>query len=250
MILWVFVVVVISLLCYLADVGVIPFLREPVPFYGGSVVSVLLLLSCTMMLLRIAKMARRGEREGLVEKLRKEKLAMSKKLVEIQMMNETFLDMTSTLVLDEVLKKIIARVTFCLDADLGSVLLIDKKKPDELYIAAAAGLDEEIIKTVRTTVGEGISGWVAKSGEPLLVEDIENDSRFGKKKSDSKYSTKSLISTPLIKRGEVIGVVNVNNKRNNEVFTRDDLELLKNIANQAVVAVENAQFFESAQATG
>ncbi|MFC1671803.1 GAF domain-containing protein [Planctomycetota bacterium] len=178
-----------------------------------------------------------------VERLQRDKVDMSKKLVEIQMMNETFRDINSTLNLDEVLEKIIARVTYCIEAEIGSVMFIDEGS-NELYVAAAAGIPEDVMKSVRVAVGQGISGWVAEKGEPLLVEDIESDPRFGKKKSDSKYNTKSLISTPLVKRGKIIGVLNVNNKLNNQPFTEADLDLLTNIANQAAIAIENARLYE------
>jgi GAF domain-containing protein len=177
-----------------------------------------------------------------VERLQREKVDLSKKLVEIQMMNETFRDINSTLNLDEVLEKIIARVTYCIEAELGSVMLIDEDTK-ELYVAAAAGIPEDVMKSVRVSVGQGISGWVAEKGEPLLVEDIESDDRFNKKKSDSKYNTKSLISTPLVKRGNIIGVLNVNNKLNNQPFIQADLDLLTNIANQAAIAIENARLY-------
>lgn len=181
-----------------------------------------------------------------IERLHREKVELGRKLVEIQMMNETFRDINSTLNLDEVLEKIIARVTYCVEAQLGSVMLIDEEKND-LYIAAATGISDEIMKSVRTPVGQGISGWVAENGEPLLVEDIEKDPRFGKKKSSSKYSTNSLISAPLINRGRIIGVINVNNKLNHQPFTQDDLNLLENIANQAAIAIENARLFQKVQ---
>jgi GAF domain-containing protein len=177
-----------------------------------------------------------------IERLQKDKVDLSKKLVEIQMMNETFRDINSTLNLDEVLEKIIARVTYCIEAELGSVMLIDEDTK-ELYVAAAAGIPEDVMKSVRVPVGQGISGWVAEKGEPLLVEDIEKDPRF-KKKSDSKYNTKSLISTPLVKRGNIIGVLNVNNKLNNLPFVQPDLDLLTNIANQAAIAIENARLYQ------
>lgn len=194
-------------------------------------------------------MAQGDNKEALMEKierLHKEKVELSRKLVEIQMMNETFRDINSSLNLNDVLKKIIARVTYCLEAEMGSVMLLDDEGR-ELRVSAAAGLSDEIVESVRVPIGQGISGWVAEQGEPLLVEDIEKDPRFAKKKSDSKYSTKSLISTPLINRGRIIGVVNVNNKLNNEPFKQQDLDLLANIANQAAIAIENARLFQKAQ---
>lgn len=186
------------------------------------------------------------ELQKKIERLHREKVELSKKLVEIRILNESFRDINSTLDLEEVLQKIIARVTYCIEAGIGSVMLIDQAK-NELHVAAAAGLPDDVIKNVRVPVGKGISGWVAEKGEPLLVEDIEKDPRFGKKKSDNKYNTNSLISTPLINRGRVIGVVNVNNKMNNQPFTRDDLDLLESIANQAAIAIENARLFQKTQ---
>ncbi len=183
-----------------------------------------------------------------VERLQREKVELSKKFVEIQMMNETFRDINSTLDLEEVLEKIIARVTYCIEAELGSVMLIDEDT-NELYVAAAAGIPEDVMKSVRVPMGQGISGWVAEKGEPLLVEDIEEDPRFNKKKSDSKYNTKSLISTPLVNRGNIIGVLNVNNKLNNQPFIQADLDLLTNIANQAAIAIENARLYEEVRKT-
>ena len=64
---WVFVVVLVSLLSYLADVGVLPQLRRTVPFLGGSVISVALMATCILMLLRITKMSKHGEKEMLRE---------------------------------------------------------------------------------------------------------------------------------------------------------------------------------------
>ena len=66
---WIIVVAIAALLSYLADVGVLEILREPVPFFGGSTMSVILMLTCIMMLLRAAKMSRKGEKEILRERV-------------------------------------------------------------------------------------------------------------------------------------------------------------------------------------
>jgi hypothetical protein len=67
MVFWVFLVSTLALLSYLADVGVPGFilLRQPVPFLKASTISVALILCCIFMLLRIARLARRGEREQM-----------------------------------------------------------------------------------------------------------------------------------------------------------------------------------------
>ena len=81
MISWIIVVAVAALFSYLADVGVLKILREPVPFFGGSVISVILMITCVMMLLRAVKMSRKGEKEILREEVAdlKKELEIAKK---------------------------------------------------------------------------------------------------------------------------------------------------------------------------
>ncbi len=94
----------------------------------------------------------------------------------------------------------------------------------ELMIKSARGLDDNIIKRTRIRLGDSIAGWVALEGKPLLIEDIENDSRFGKR-SISQYSTKSLLSIPIKVKDKVVGVINMNNKKTGDMFTEQDLSV-------------------------
>ncbi len=66
---WIVVVTIAALLSYLADVGILEILGEPVPFFGGSTISVILMITCIMMLLRATKMSRKGEKETLREQV-------------------------------------------------------------------------------------------------------------------------------------------------------------------------------------
>lgn len=120
-----------------------------------------------------------------------------------------------------------------------SLMLIDEEER-VLTIKAARGLDKELIKKIRVKIGDGISGWVGEKGEPLLIPDIEKDSRF-RQRSKEKYITRSLLSVPLKIRGITIGVLNVNNKISGRSFEKKDLEFLSIIANQVAVAIENAR---------
>ena len=67
---WIIVVAVVALLSYLSDVGVLEILREPVPFFDCSTVSIILMLTCIMMLLRAVKMSRKGEKEALRDRVK------------------------------------------------------------------------------------------------------------------------------------------------------------------------------------
>jgi HD-GYP domain-containing protein (c-di-GMP phosphodiesterase class II) len=123
------------------------------------------------------------------------------------------------------------------NAQKGSVMLMNDQ--DQLYILASKGMDMELADSCRVQKGEGIAGIVAESRSPLLVNDIEKDKRFNKKIRD-RYDTKSFISCPMISKNKLLGVININDKKDQVPFTEDDFSLLNVIANQAAIALENA----------
>lgn len=126
------------------------------------------------------------------------------------------------------------------DAEKGSVMLLNEV--NELYILAARGFDIPFIETYRIKLGEGIAGIVARDRSNVLVEDIEKDKRFKRSKRD-RYKTKSFISCAIISRDKLLGVININDKKNGNPFTGDELNLLNAIAYQAAIAFENAFLF-------
>ena len=177
-----------------------------------------------------------------IETLQLEKVRMSRSLVELQMLNETFKDINSTLDLDTVLKKIMARVSFCMEADVCTVMLLDQEA-GELFVAAAEGMDDETAAEVFLPLGHGIAGWVAEKGEPVLVTDVEKDFSFDERESGMRHGSRSLVCAPLVSKGTVLGVVTANRPGGGSPFTEADLDLLTNIADQAAVCIENARLF-------
>ncbi len=149
--------------------------------------------------------------------------------------------LTTVLNPDDVIKMIVEKSVSIMKAKTGSLMLVDKEK-DELYIKYSLGIDSDVIQNTRVKVGDSISGWVAKHGKPIIVKNIETDERF-KRISKSHYETKSLISSPVIVKGEVVGVLNVNNKLDGTEFTEDELELLNTLAGQTAVSLENARLY-------
>jgi len=117
-----------------------------------------------------------------------------------------------------------------------SIMLVDDEK-DNLYIETAVGLNPEIIRNTRVRLGQDISGWVAKHGRPLLICDIEQDERFGRRNRPG-YETKSLLSVPLTVDGRVIGVLNVSNRVSCTTFTQDDADLLGCLANRMALVLD------------
>ena len=114
-----------------------------------------------------------------------------------------------------------------------------------LHIASARGLTDNIINTVRVAAGEGVSGHVLATREPVLISNLQQDSRFTSLVGGERYSTQSLLSVPILVRDELVGVINVNNKISGESFNHEDQNLLVAIANQVALAMENFKLVNS-----
>jgi len=122
-------------------------------------------------------------------------------------------------------------------AEKGSLMLLNEK--GELYILASRGIDMTLSRSYKVKLGEGIVGTVALNREPVLVTDIGSDERFHTETRD-RYRTKSFISCPIIMKNRLLGVMNINDKKDGSSFDEDELELIKIIANHAAITFENA----------
>jgi GAF domain-containing protein len=129
---------------------------------------------------------------------------------------------------------IVAKYT---DSGKCSLMLLNER--GELQIHAARGMDIHLIRNYRVKPGEGIVGSVAKNLQPIMVDDIDRDQRFNSMKRDC-YTTKSFISCPVVSKNRLIGVLNASNKRCANAFSDDDFTLVKIIAQQTAIALENA----------
>jgi GAF domain-containing protein len=122
------------------------------------------------------------------------------------------------------------------NAEKGSLMFANEL--NELYILASRGIDSNLARTYKIKIGEGIAGTVAKNRRPVLVADIETDKRFKGKKRD-RYKTRSFISCPVVSKNKLLGVLNINDKKDGTTFTEDEFDLLQTISNQAAIVLEN-----------
>jgi HD-GYP domain-containing protein (c-di-GMP phosphodiesterase class II) len=147
--------------------------------------------------------------------------------------------------LDLLLKRISYAAEKLTQSEASAVMLLDESK-EYLYFKMAGGEKEGVIKTIKIPVGQGIGGWVAEHGKPLLIEDVAKDSRFSATLADQKtgFQTKSILCVPLMLSNEVIGVMEVLNKKSNvgnAKFTKEDQEILGSLAGFATVAIVNSR---------
>ena len=171
--------------------------------------------------------------------LNKERQRLTKELSALRLIIS---EINSTLDLDRVLDLIIQKAIQVVEAERGSLMLFDHKT-EELYVKSSIGLSKKTVSAVRIKPGEGIAGWVFKEAKPLLIKEGAKDIRF-KKFDEIKEELKSIISVPLKIRDQVIGVINVDNKRKGDFFNKDDLLLLSTFANQAAIAIQNARLHQ------
>jgi len=151
----------------------------------------------------------------------------------------------SILDIDEILVQVARLIHQTFDYYHVGIALIEG---DEAVYKAGAGAlwdDPQFqFRPARLKVGqEGITGWVAAMGKPLLVPDVSQEPRYVWMR-DSK--TRSELAVPIALKGAVLGVLDVQSTHLN-AFDEGDLMMLQSLANQAAVAIENARFFEAEQ---
>jgi len=149
---------------------------------------------------------------------------------------------TSEKYLDEILNLIVVVTAEMLNSKICSVMLLDEKG-EELSIKATQSLSEEYRKKPNLKVNTSLSGAVIKSKGPILVEDVRKEERYFYRDLAVKENLTSMLAVPMIVKDKAIGVISVYTKTPH-TFTKEEIEALQLIANQAAVAVENTKLME------
>jgi len=177
--------------------------------------------------------------------------ASERRLRRLEMLYNVGRALTSTLDLSAVLDQTMALAAQALDAQGSSLMLIDPERR-ELVFAVPHGEAAGALKEMRIGLNEGIAGWVATHGDPVLLNDVRGDPRHAARvDSATHFTTRSILCVPLqVSTGgqpRTIGVLEVVNKRAGD-FTEDDLEWLRILGAQAAIAIENARLYEDLRA--
>lgn len=163
---------------------------------------------------------------------------------ELTTMMEIGKALTTSLDLQEVLTVIMGKVSALLRPKFWSLLLMDRER-SELYFEIVVSPVAEELKKLRLKVGEGIAGWVAASGQSLLIADAQHDERFARHVDwQVSFTTRSVICVPLKVKERVLGVIELINSFDDADYSEADLMTLSAIADYAAIAIENARNFE------
>lgn len=155
--------------------------------------------------------------------------------------------LNSTLSVEPLLQIIIQAATELTNTEACSIMLIDKRT-GELRFAEATGGTNDAIKQVSVPLDNSIAGWVVRKDRPLLIRDAKNDPRWHRGVDEKvDFETHSILGVPLKVRDQVIGVLEVVNKKTEEGFNQDDIQIATTLAAQAAIAIENARLLDELQ---
>lgn len=152
---------------------------------------------------------------------------------------------TASLELEQVLMSLMDRVRDYFEVEAASVALVDEETSELVFCAASGAAAEEVIG-VRLQPGQGIAGWVAQTGKPLMVASVRDDPRFYSGVDESTgFWTRTILAAPIKLGDETIGVIEAINSPPGRPEP-DELELLLNVATLAASAIQNARSFHRA----
>ena len=146
---------------------------------------------------------------------------------------------TSGLYLEELLRLIVNVTAEIMNSKICSLMLLDPENK-ELVIKATQSISEAYNKKANIKLGEGIAGTVAQNNKTMCVLDVREDNSYMNRDIAKKERLCSLASVPLAVKGKVIGVINCYTSKKHK-FTKSELDVLAALANQAAVAIENAE---------
>jgi len=146
---------------------------------------------------------------------------------------------TSNLYLEDILKLIVTVTAEIMNSKICSLMLLDEKT-GELVLKATQSMSDIYNKKPRLKLGEGIAGKVALENTPIAVHDLRQEKEYKSKAIAEKEGLRSLLSVPLSVKGKVIGVLN-NYTSSPHTFTKDEINILSTVANQAAIVIENAE---------
>ncbi len=151
---------------------------------------------------------------------------------------------SSVLDLDRLLELIIDTASKMMEAKASSLLLLDPKSR-KLYFKVATGEKREEVRKYEINLGQGIAGYVAERGEPLLIPDVRRDPRWYRELSESiGFETRSIACVPMKVGDEIIGVVEIIDKVDGRPIEKEDMKILTVFADLASMAILNARKIE------
>ena len=154
-------------------------------------------------------------------------------------LNDTSRDLARLLDPDAVISTTLSRAMALAGAQTGSIMLLDESGK-RMSIVASRGLPADVTTQVSIEEGEGIAGWVLASGQPLVVEDLDD-----RGPQSRRHGVRSAVSVPIGDEEGVLGVLNVGCRTFHARFSQSHLAALESLGRSTAVALRNANAVSS-----
>ena len=165
-----------------------------------------------------------------------------RRLDEMKLIYQVSQAIGSDMDLRSLLRSLVERAAELIDAEGGSLLLIDEQR-QELYFEAPTSEHSQELRSYRMPIDQGFAGWVIRHGEGLIIDNPQADPRFYRRvDQDIEFTTRTIITVPVRSRDKMIGVIQLVNKREG-IFDDHDMRVLSTLANQAAISIENARLY-------
>ena len=165
-------------------------------------------------------------------------LGIAKAQENLAALNRIATVVTKSLDLDTVLNSSLEMTLETMQCSSGGIMLIDEEG-ETLSYRAHRGLSDNYSREMRLTMGEGISGLVAQTGQSILVDDITRDPRAARVDLLNAEGITAFACVPLFSKEKILGVLNITSNEPGKL-SEESLRLLESIAGQIAIAIDNA----------
>jgi diguanylate cyclase (GGDEF)-like protein len=167
----------------------------------------------------------------------------SRQMDHLRVFHEVARALTQTLELEEILLAIMEKMAQFFGPERWSMLMVDEKA-QQLYYAIAVGEDAETLKGLRIPLGEGVAGWVASTGNPLVVPDVSLDEQWSAfSKAHPELNIQSIACVPVRSGDKTLGVIQLLNSKL-DLLSEYSISFLRLLCDYAAIAIQNARSVE------
>jgi len=178
-------------------------------------------------------------RSGLRDK-RPFEVIESRQMDHLRVFHEVARALTQTLELEEILLIIMQKMAQFFGPERWSMLMVDEKAED-LYYAIAVGEDSQSLKGLRVPLGEGVAGWVASTGNPLVVPDVSLDTQWHAfSRAHPELRIRSIACIPIRSGNKTLGVIQLLNTKL-DLENEYSISFLRILCDYAAIAIQNAR---------
>jgi diguanylate cyclase (GGDEF)-like protein len=170
----------------------------------------------------------------------------SRQLDHLRVFHEVARSLTSSLELEHILLAIMEKMAQFFGPERWSLLMVDEAA-NQLYYAIAVGEDSESLRGLHVPLGEGVAGWVAATGNPLVVPDVSLDPQWSAfSKAHPELRIQSIACIPIRSGTRTLGVIQLLNSKL-DLLSEYSISFLRILCDYAAIAIQNAHFMTRIQ---